>query len=76
MSDEDPQAVVDSDDENFPAPAKLTIDDIINAGKEDESLKTYAETLLGWYLLSSKIMLEHNRMQTKMHDKEAMKMII
>ena len=51
MADEDPQPVVDSDDENFQAPAKLTIDDIINAGKEDQSLKTYTETLLGGNLI-------------------------
>jgi Rho GDP-dissociation inhibitor len=47
MAEDEPHAVVDSDDENFQAPASSTIDDMINAGKEDKSLQTYMEILLG-----------------------------
>lgn len=47
MAEDDHNAGVESDDEAFPTPATATIDDMINAGKEDDSLKTYMELLLG-----------------------------
>ena len=49
MAEDDHKAGVDSDhdEENFVAPAIKTIDDMITAGKEDESLKTYMDLLLG-----------------------------
>ena len=49
MSDEIPPVVDtdDVDDPNYRPPPQKTIEEIIQADKDDESLRRYKETLLG-----------------------------
>eukprot|EP00088_Acartia_fossae_P065518 TRINITY_DN8079_c0_g1_i1.p1 TRINITY_DN8079_c0_g1~~TRINITY_DN8079_c0_g1_i1.p1 ORF type:complete len:199 (-),score=66.76 TRINITY_DN8079_c0_g1_i1:1153-1749(-) len=47
MTEEDPKHVMDSDDENFEAPASKTIDDMLKADENDPSLMKMKQELLG-----------------------------
>lgn len=47
MSTENPENIIDEEQENYKAPPQKTIDELLNMDQEDESLRKYKEALLG-----------------------------
>lgn len=47
MSSENPENIIDEELENYKAPAKKTLEELISLDQEDESLRKYKQALLG-----------------------------
>lgn len=59
MSSENPEnAIIDEELENYKAPAKKTLEELISLDQEDESLRKYKEALLGSQ--ANKIIIDAN----------------